>query len=108
VVNDNVAVYINFFANTQRGHNTLLHSFSAPVATAHDSAHHGEEGVPQTSSTSPSPNPASIPGPSVPKPGPAQGGGMCSSCPPALRLARNAYVDERFDPEKSTRAYAAT
>ena len=27
VVNDYVAVYINFFANTQKGHNTLLHSF---------------------------------------------------------------------------------
>ena len=27
VVNDYVAAYINFFANTQRGHNTLLHSF---------------------------------------------------------------------------------
>ena len=27
VVNDYVAAYINFFANTQRGHNTLLYSF---------------------------------------------------------------------------------
>ena len=27
VVNDYVAAFINFFANTQRGHNTLLHSF---------------------------------------------------------------------------------
>ena len=26
MVNDYVAAYINFFANTQRGHNTLLHS----------------------------------------------------------------------------------
>jgi membrane-bound lytic murein transglycosylase D len=33
VVNDYVATYINFFANTQKGHNTLLHSFSAPAAT---------------------------------------------------------------------------
>ncbi len=27
MVNDYVAAYINFFANTQKGHNTLLHSF---------------------------------------------------------------------------------
>ena len=27
VVNDYVAAYINFFANTTKGHNTLLHSF---------------------------------------------------------------------------------
>jgi len=27
VINDYVATYINFFANTQRGHNTLMHSF---------------------------------------------------------------------------------
>ena len=27
VVNDYVAAFINFFANTQKGHNTLLHSF---------------------------------------------------------------------------------
>ena len=27
VVNDYVATYINFFANTQKGHNTFLHSF---------------------------------------------------------------------------------
>ena len=27
VVNDYVATFINFFANTQKGHNTLLHSF---------------------------------------------------------------------------------
>ena len=27
MVNDYVASYINFFANTQKGHNTLLHSF---------------------------------------------------------------------------------
>jgi len=27
VMNDYVAAFINFFANSQRGHNTLLHSF---------------------------------------------------------------------------------
>ncbi len=27
VVNDYVAGFINFFANSQRGHNTLMHSF---------------------------------------------------------------------------------
>ena len=48
VVNDYVAAFINFFANTQKGHNTLLHSFQR-------SGHYramiqrvmAEEGVPQ-------------------------------------------------------------
>ena len=48
MVNDYVATYINFFANTQKGHNTLLHSFER-------SGHYktmiqrilAEEGVPQ-------------------------------------------------------------
>ena len=48
MVNDYVAAFINFFANTQKGHNTLLHSFQR-------SGHYkamiqrvlAEEGVPQ-------------------------------------------------------------
>ena len=48
VVNDYVASYINFFANTQRGHNTLLHSFErAGRYKAMIQRVMAEEGVPQ-------------------------------------------------------------
>ena len=45
MVNDYVATYINFFANTQKGHNTLLHSFqrSGPLQ-GDDSARPGRGG----------------------------------------------------------------
>src|SRR5208337_3374039 len=48
VVNDYVAAYINFFANTQKGHNTLLHSFQrAGRYRAMIQRVMAEEGVPQ-------------------------------------------------------------
>ena len=48
VVNDYVAAYINFFANTQKGHNTLLHSFQrAGRYKAMIQRVMAEEGVPQ-------------------------------------------------------------
>ena len=48
VVNDYVAAFINFFANTQRGHNTLLHSFQrAGRYKAMIERVMAEEGVPQ-------------------------------------------------------------
>ena len=48
VVNDYVASYINFFANTQKGHNTLLHSFQrAGRYRAMIERVMSEEGVPQ-------------------------------------------------------------
>ena len=48
MVNDYVAAYINFFANTQRGHNTLLHSFQrAGRYKAMIQRVMAEEGVPQ-------------------------------------------------------------
>jgi membrane-bound lytic murein transglycosylase D len=48
VVNDYVATYINFFANTQKGHNTLLHSFQrAGRYKAMIQRVMAEEGVPQ-------------------------------------------------------------
>ncbi len=48
VVNDYVATYINFFANTQKGHNTLLHSFErAGRYKAMIQRVLAEEGVPQ-------------------------------------------------------------
>ena len=105
VVNDYVATYINFFANTQKGHNTLLHSFErAGRYKAMIQRIMAEEGVPQDliylavaeSGFQPrAPNRRS------------HAGGMWQFMPHGnYGLARTTYVDERFDPEKSTRAYA--
>jgi membrane-bound lytic murein transglycosylase D len=106
MVNDYVAAYIKFFANTQRGHNTLLHSFQrAGRYKAMIQRVMAEEGVPQDliylavaeSSFNPrAMNPRS------------HAGGMWQFMPndKFYGLARTPYVDERFDPEKSTRAYA--
>jgi membrane-bound lytic murein transglycosylase D len=105
VVNDYVASYINFFANTQKGHNTLLHSFQrAGRYKAMIQRVMAEEGVPQDliylavaeSGFQPRALNRS-----------SGAGGMWQFMPHGdYGLARNSYVDERFDPEKSTRAYA--
>jgi len=109
VVNDYVAAFINFFANTQKGHNTLLHSFQR------SGRYHAmiqrvmaEEGVPQDliylAVAESGFNPRAI-GPRTRSGGRA--GGMWQFMPTGnYGLTRNASVDERFDPEKSTRAYA--
>jgi membrane-bound lytic murein transglycosylase D len=106
VVNDYVAAYINFFANTQRGHNTLLHSFQrAGRYRSMIQRVMAEEGVPQDliylAVAESSFNPRAM----NPK---SHAGGMWQFMPhdPSYGLAFNGYVDERFDPEKSTRAYA--
>jgi membrane-bound lytic murein transglycosylase D len=110
MVNDYVAAYINFFANTQRGHNTLLHSFQrAGRYKAMIQRVLAEEGVPQDliyqAVAESGFNPRAI-GPRTRSGGRA--GGMWQFMPhdPSYGLAFNSYVDERFDPEKSTRAYA--
>jgi membrane-bound lytic murein transglycosylase D len=109
VVNDYVAVFINFFANTQRGHNTLLHSFQrAGRYKAMIQRVMAEEGVPQDliylAVAESGFNPRAI-GPKTRSGGRA--GGMWQFMPNGnYGLTRNAYVDERFDPEKSTRASA--
>ena len=109
VVNDFVAAYINFFANTQKGHNTLLHSFQRGGRyKAMIERVMGEEGVPQDliylAVAESGFNPRAI-GPQTRSGGRA--GGMWQFMPTgSYGLVRNAYVDERFDPEKSTRAYA--
>ncbi len=105
MVNDYVAAFINFFANTQKGHNTLLHSFQR-------SGHYramiqrvmAEEGVPQDliylAVAESGFQPQAINRKS-------RAGGMWQFMPyGSYGLARTSYVDERFDPEKSTRAYA--
>src|SRR5580658_5597394 len=109
VVNDYVAAYINFFANTQKGHNTLLHSFQrASRYKAMIQRVMAEEGVPQDliylAVAESGFNPRAI-GPRTSVGGRA--GGMWQFMPNgSYGLLRNSYVDERFDPEKSTRAYA--
>ena len=105
MVNEYVAAFINFFAYTQKGHNTLLHSFER-------SGHYkamiqrvlAEEGVPQDliylAVAESGFNPRAVNRRS-------RAGGMWQFMPSSVYgLARNSYVDERFDPEKSTRAYA--
>jgi membrane-bound lytic murein transglycosylase D len=106
VVNDYVAGYINFFANTKKGHNTLLHSFQRGGRyKAMIQRVMAEEGVPQDliylAVAESSFNPRAV--------NRSTGaGGMWQFMPhdKFYGLASNAYVDERFDPEKSTRAYA--
>jgi membrane-bound lytic murein transglycosylase D len=105
VMNDYVAAFINFFANTQKGHNTLMHSFER-------SGHYramiqrvmAEEGVPQDliylAVAESGFQPRAINRGS-------HAGGIWQFMPTGeYGLTRNSYVDERYDPEKSTRAYA--
>src|ERR1022692_2676633 len=105
VVNDYVASYINFFANTQKGHNTLLHSFQrAGRYKAMIERVMAEEGVPHDliylAVAESGFQPRAMNGRSG-------AGGMWQFMPHGnYGLTRNGYVDERFDPEKSTRAYA--
>lgn len=105
MVNDYVAAFINFFANTQRGHNTLLHSFErAGRYKAMIQRVMAEEGVPQDliylAVAESSFQPRAVNRRSG-------AGGMWQFMPHGnYGLVRNGYVDERFDPEKSTRSYA--
>jgi membrane-bound lytic murein transglycosylase D len=105
VINDYVASYINFFANTQRGHNTLMHSFQRSGRyKAMIQRVLQEEGVPQDliylAVAESSFQPQAVNHSSG-------AGGMWQFMPHGdYGLTRNGYVDERFDPEKSTRAYA--
>ncbi|HTW78743.1 MAG TPA: transglycosylase SLT domain-containing protein [Terracidiphilus sp.] len=105
MMNDYVAAYINFFAYTQKGHNTLLHSFQRSGRyRAMIQRVMAEEGVPQDliylAVAESGFNPRAL----NPR---SHAGGMWQFMPHGnYGLERNTYVDERFDPEKSTRAYA--
>jgi membrane-bound lytic murein transglycosylase D len=105
VINDYVAGYINFFANSQRGHNTLLHSFQrAGRYRAMIQRVMAEEGVPQDLIYLAVAESGFQPQAVNRRSG---AGGMWQFMPHGdYGLVRNGYVDERFDPEKSTRAYA--
>ena len=105
MVNEYVGAFINFFANSQKGHNTLLHSFQRYGRyKSMIERVMAEEGVPHDliylAVAESSFQPRAINAKS-------RAGGMWQFMPYGdYGLARNGYVDERFDPEKSTRAYA--
>jgi membrane-bound lytic murein transglycosylase D len=105
VINDYVATFINFFANTQKGHNTLLHSFErSGLYKGMIQRVLAEEGVPQDliylAVAESGFQPRAVNRQS-------HAGGMWQFMPfDYYGLKRNHYVDERFDPEKSTLAYA--
>ena len=105
MVNEYVAGFINFFANSPRGHATLMHSFQrAGRYKAMIQRVMAEEGVPQDliylAVAESSFQPRAVNAKS-------HAGGMWQFMPYGnYGLVRNGYVDERFDPEKSTRSYA--
>ena len=105
MVNDYVGAFINFFANSQKGHNTLLHSFQRYGRyKSMIERVMAEEGVPHDliylAVAESSFQPRAVNRRS-------RAGGMWQFMPYGdYGLARNSFVDERFDPEKSTRAYA--
>jgi len=105
MVNDYVGAYINFFANTQRGHNTLMHSFERSGRyRAMIQRVMAEEGVPQDLIYLAVAESGFQPRAMNPR---SRAGGMWQFMPSGnYGLTRNGYLDERFDPEKSTRAYA--
>jgi membrane-bound lytic murein transglycosylase D len=105
MVNDYVGAFINFFANTQRGHNTLLHSFERSGRyKAMIQRVMAEEGVPQDLIYLAVAESGFQPRAINPR---SRAGGMWQFMPYGdYGLTRNVSVDERFDPEKSTRAYA--
>ena len=105
VVNDYVAGYINYFTNTQKGHNTIANSLAregqyrtmvekilTDAGVPNDLIYLAiaESGFRPTAVNARS-----------------GAGGMWQFMPYGdYGLVRNAWVDERFDPEKSTIAYA--
>ncbi len=105
VVNQYVAAFINFFAYTQRGHATLLHAFErAGRYKGMIERILAEEGVPQDliylAVAESGFQPRAVDWRSG-------AGGMWQFMPDGpYGLTRNRYVDERFDPEESTLAYA--
>ena len=106
VVNDYVAGFINYFSNSKKGHATLMHSL-ARAGKYQDMIERDLKaaGLPQdliylavaeSGFQTQAVNPHS------------GAGGMWQFMPfqGAYGLARNGWVDERFDPEKSSLAYA--
>jgi membrane-bound lytic murein transglycosylase D len=105
VINDPVASFLNFFSNSQKGRATLAHSltrvgrYKAMADRVLD-----EEGVPRDLIFQAVAESGFQPLAVNARSG---AGGMWQFMPHGVYgLTRNGYVDERFDPEKSTRAYA--
>jgi membrane-bound lytic murein transglycosylase D len=105
VVNDYVAGFIAYFSNSPAGHAHLLRSLErAGRYKDMISKVLGEEGVPQDLIYLAVAESGFQPQALNAKSG---AGGMWQFMPTgAYGLARNGWVDERFDPEKSSRAYA--
>ncbi|MHB8301617.1 MAG: lytic transglycosylase domain-containing protein [Acidobacteriaceae bacterium] len=105
VVNDYVASFINYFTNTKKGHNTIENSlarggrYRAIVEKTLN-----DEGVPRDLIYLAIAESGFRPRAVNRRSG---AGGMWQFMPHGnYGLLRNGWVDERFDPEKSTRAYA--
>jgi membrane-bound lytic murein transglycosylase D len=105
VINDYVAGFINYFANSQAGHAHLLRSLErAGKYKDMISKILRDEGVPQDLIYLAVAESGFQPQALNARSG---AGGMWQFMPTgAYGLARNGWVDERFDPEKSSRAYA--
>ncbi|HEX3436670.1 MAG TPA: transglycosylase SLT domain-containing protein [Pseudacidobacterium sp.] len=105
VMNDYVASYINFFSNTNAGHNTIVASLTRAGRYKNMIERIlKEEGVPQDliyqAVAESGFRPQAVNGRSG-------AGGMWQFMPYGpYGLSRTGWYDERFDPEKATRAYA--
>ncbi len=105
VVNDYVAGYINYFTNTKKGHYTIENSLAREGRyRAIVEKTLTDEGVPKDliylAIAESGFRPRAVNGRSG-------AGGMWQFMPHGnYGLVRNAWVDERFDPQKSTQAYA--
>jgi len=106
VINDYVAGYINYFTNSQAGHAHLVRSLErAGRYREMIQKELSEEGVPQDLIYLAVAESGFQPQALNARSG---AGGMWQFMPfaGAYGLARNGWFDERFDPEKSSRAYA--
>jgi membrane-bound lytic murein transglycosylase D len=105
VVNDYVASYINYFTNTRKGHNTIENSLTRGGryrAVVEKTL--ADQGVPKDLIYLAIAESGFRPRAVNARSG---AGGMWQFMPHGdYGLLRNQWVDERFDPEKSTRAYA--
>ena len=105
VINDYVTGFINYFSNSAAGHAHLLRSLErAGKYKEMISKHLSEEGVPQDLIYLAVAESGFQPQALNARSG---AGGMWQFMPTgAYGLARNGWFDERFDPEKSSKAYA--
>ncbi|HTZ89223.1 MAG TPA: transglycosylase SLT domain-containing protein [Alloacidobacterium sp.] len=105
VMNDYVASYINFFTNTTKGHNTIVNSLTR-AGRYKDMIERvlKQEGVPQDLIYQAVAESGFRPQAVNARSG---AGGMWQFMPYGpYGLSRTGWYDERFDPEKATRAYA--